>query len=149
LIGLFSGEEVPAVGISVGIDRLIAALEELKLLPKARASAAVLVTIFSPETRKYSMRAARELRRAGVNAELYLDANAKLAKQLKYASRKGIPLVVIAGPEEEKEEVCSLRSMDSGEQMRVNLDVLAQAVQDNYVDPDPNVSTGRSWDWEF
>ena len=149
LIGLFSGEDVPAVGISVGIDRLIAALEELKLLPKARASAAVLVTIFSPETKGYSMRAARELRRAGVNAELYLDANAKLAKQLKYASRKGIPLVVIAGPEEEKAGIASLRSMDSGEQMSVSIETLAQAVQDNYVDPDPSAATGRSWDWEF
>lgn len=149
LIGLFSGEEVPAVGISVGIDRLIAALEELQLLPKAKASAAVLVTIFSPETKGYSMRAARELRRAGINAELYLDPQAKLAKQLKYASRKGIPLVVIAGPEEEKAGVASLRSMESGEQMQVSIEALPQAVQDNYVDPEPSAATGRSWDWEY
>ncbi|MBZ0135104.1 MAG: histidine--tRNA ligase [Planctomycetes bacterium] len=149
LIGLFSNEEAPAVGISVGIDRLLAALEELKLLPKARSSAAVLVTVFTPETLGYSLRAARELRRAGINAELYLDAGAKLAKQFKYASRKGIPLVVIAGPEEEKAGNVSLRGMDSGEQMQVSIESLAQAVQDNYVDPDPNVATGRSWDWEF
>lgn len=149
LIGLFSGEEVPAVGISVGIDRLIAALEELQLLPKAKASAAVLVTIFSPETKGYSMRAARELRRAGINAELYLDPQAKLAKQLKYASRKGIPLVVIAGPEEEKAGVASLRSMESGEQMQVSIEALPQSVQDNYVDPEPSAATGRSWDWEY
>lgn len=149
LIGLFSSEEVPAVGISVGIDRLIAALEELQLLPKSKASAAVLVTVFAPETLNYSLRAARELRRAGINTELYLDPGAKLAKQFKYASRKGIPLVVIAGPEEEKAGNVSLRSMDSGEQMQVSIESLAQAVQDNYVDPDPNVATGRSWDWEF
>lgn len=149
LIGIFSGDEVPAVGISVGIDRLIAALEELKLLPQGKSSAVVLVTIFGPETMEYSLKAASELRRAGVNAELYLDPKAKLAKQLKYASRKGIPLVVIAGPEEVKEGVCSLRLMGNGEQMRVKLEQLAQAVQDNYVDPDPSVATGRSWDWEF
>ena len=149
LIGLFSSEEVPAVGISVGIDRLIAALEELNLLPKSKASAVVLVTVFGSETLQYSIRAARELRRAGINTELYLDANAKLAKQFKYASRKGIPLVVIAGPEEEKTGIVSLRSMDSGEQMQVSIDSLAQAVQDNYVDPDPSANTGRSWDWEF
>ena len=149
LVGLFSGEEVPAVGISVGIDRLIAALEELELLPKSKASAVVLVTVFGPDTLDYSQRAVRELRRSGINTELYLDAGAKLAKQFKYASRKGIPLVVIAGPEEKEAGNVSLRSMDSGEQMQVNIESLAQAVQDNYVDPDPNVATGRSWDWEF
>jgi histidyl-tRNA synthetase len=149
LIGIFSGEEVPAVGISVGIDRLIAALEELRLLPSAKASAAVLVTVFGPETQAYSLRAARELRKAGVNAEVYLDASAKLAKQIKYATRKGIPMVVIAGPEEEKSNVVSLRMLDSGEQMSVSIDALAQAVQDNYVDPDPSAATGRSWDWEY
>ena len=149
LIGLFSGEEVPAVGISVGIDRLIAALEELQLLPKSKASASVLVTVFAPETVNYSLRAVRALRKAGVNAELYLEPGAKLAKQLKYASRKGIPLVVIAGTEEEKQGVASLRSMASGEQLTVNIESLAQAVQDNYVDPDPSMATGRSWDWEY
>ncbi len=149
LIGLFAGEEIPAVGISVGIDRLISALEELKLLPKARSTAAVLVTIFAPETRMYSLRAAAELRRAGVPTELYLDAAAKLGKQLKYAGKRGFPLVVIAGPEEEKEGVVSLRNMAGGEQSRVPLGQLVQAVQDNYVDPDPGVATGRSWDWEF
>jgi histidyl-tRNA synthetase len=82
LIGLFAGEEIPAVGISVGIDRRISALEELKLLPKARSTAAVLVTVFSPETLDFSLRAARELRRAGVPTELYLDTKAKLGKQL-------------------------------------------------------------------
>lgn len=149
LIGVFSGEEIPAVGISVGIDRLIAALEELELLPKARASAVVLVTIFDEETLGYSIRIASELRKAGVNAELYLDPKHKLGKQLKYASRKGIPLTVIAGTEEEKEDVVSLRMMESSEQIQVSVAQLAQAVQDNYVDPDPNAATGRSWDWEF
>ncbi|MEZ5992214.1 MAG: histidine--tRNA ligase [Planctomycetota bacterium] len=149
LIGIFSSEEVPAVGISVGIDRLIAALEELKLLPDTRASAAVLVSVFGTETVNYSLKIAGDLRRAGINAELYLDPKAKLAKQLKYASRKGIPLVVIAGPEEEKDGSCSLRLMSNGEQMQVKIENLAQAVQDNYVDPDPSAATGRSWDWEF
>jgi hypothetical protein len=149
LIGMFAGEEIPAVGISVGIDRLISALEELKLLPKARSTATVLVTIFAPEMLEYSLRAARDLRRAGVPTELYLDAKAKLGKQLKYASRKGFPLVMIAGPEEEREGVVSLRDMKTGEQERVPIEQLPQAAQDNYVDPDPNSATGRSWDWPF
>jgi histidyl-tRNA synthetase len=147
LVALFSSEDVPAVGISVGIDRLISALEELKLLPKTRASAVALVTVFAPEQRGYALRAVTALRKGGINAELYLEPAAKLQKQLKYASRKGIPFVVIAGPEEEKEGVVSLRNMGNGEQLRVKLENLAQAVQDNYVDPDGNAA--RSWDWPF
>lgn len=147
LVALFSNEDVPAVGISVGIDRLIAALEELKLLPKTRSSAVALVTVFAPEQRGYALRAVTALRKGGINAELYLEPGAKLQKQLKYSSRKGIPFVVIAGPEEEKEGVVSLRNMGNGEQLRVKLENLAQAVQDNYVDPDGNAA--RSWDWPF
>jgi histidyl-tRNA synthetase len=147
LIGMFAGEEIPAVGISVGVDRLIAALEELKLLPKARTTAAVLVTVFEPATQAYSLRAARDLRRAGVPTELYLDAKAKLGKQLKYAGKRGFPLVVIAGPEEEKEGVVSLRNMASGEQMRVSIEQLPQVAQDNYVSAEGG--TGRTWDWPY
>lgn len=147
LIGIFAGEEIPAVGISVGIDRLLAALEELGLLPDVTSSAGVLVTIFDESMRDFSVDVATTLRKAGVKTELYLDV-AKLNKQMKYASKKGIPMVAIAGPEEANEGVVSLRNMVTGDQERVKLENLAQAIQDNYVDPDPN-ARGQSWDWEF
>lgn len=148
LIGLFTGQDEPAVGISVGIDRLIAALEELDLLPKSAACAVALVTVFGEETIDYSLNITRKLRDAGVNTELYLKSG-KLAKQMKYASRKGIPLVIIAGTEEEKQNIVTLREMDIGNQTSVKFDLIAQAVQDTWVDPDPNPNSSKSWDWEF
>jgi histidyl-tRNA synthetase len=125
LIGMFAGQDVPAVGISAGVDRLLAALQELGSLPPGRASARVLVTMFAPETRDYSLRVARALREACVNTEVYLDAGAKLAKQMKYASRKGIAKVVIAGPEEAATGEVTLRDMATGEQTKVSLANLA------------------------
>jgi hypothetical protein len=148
LVGLFTGQDEPAVGISVGIDRLIAALEELKLLPSSRASATALVTIFGDDTTDYSLKITRRLRESGINTELYMSKG-KLAKQMKYASRKGIPLVIIAGTEEEKQGIVTLREMDNGNQTSVKFDLIVQAVQDAWADPDPNPRSGKSWDWEF
>jgi hypothetical protein len=148
LVGLFSSENVPAVGISVGIDRLIQVLDSVGLLRKSKSSASVLVTVFDPSCLEYSLRIAGSLRRAGIPTEVFLDAEAKLKKQLSYAQRKEIPLCVIAGPEEIGEGVCSLRDMRDGSQRRVKLEQLAQTALDTYVDPDPTTS-GRSWDWAY
>ncbi len=149
LVGLFSGKDEPAVGISVGIDRLLTVLEATNLLQKSKASAAVLVTIFDESCTEYSLRAASELRRAGVNTEIYLETQAKLAKQMKYAERKEIPLVVIAGPDEIKEGSVQLRVMTTGEQSRVKLDQLPQTALARFVEPDSTSQAGRTWDWAF
>jgi len=129
LIGLFTNEEIPAVGISVGIDRLIAALEELKKLPPGRASAQVLVTIFDEASTGYSQRIVSDLRSAGVNAELWLEPGAKLQKQLKYAERKGIEQVIVAGPAEAQAGTVNLKTLATREQVTVKLADLATVLK--------------------
>ncbi len=100
LIGTFSREEIPAVGISLGIDRLLAGLRELGLIPENRGSvASVLVTVFDAERSADAARAAAAIRAAGVNCELY-PALHKLSKQFKYAERRGARWVVVIGPDE-------------------------------------------------
>ncbi|GIK51344.1 MAG: histidine--tRNA ligase [Planctomycetota bacterium] len=149
LVGLFAGKDEPAVGISVGIDRLLAALESASLLMKSKASASVLVTVFDETCLEYALKSATELRRAGVNTEVYLEVGAKLKKQLAYAERKAIPLVVIAGPEEIAAGETQLRVMGTGEQLRLKLTELPQAAMSRFVEPDPNTAAGRTWDWAF
>ncbi|MCC6150852.1 MAG: histidine--tRNA ligase [Planctomycetes bacterium] len=128
LVGLFSGKDEPAVGISVGIDRLVTALGELKLLKSGKASAQVLVTVFDESSTQYSLRIASELRSAGISAELYLDTPAKLGKQLKYAERKEIPFVVVAGPDEAASGEATLKNMLAKNQSRMKLEALAAAI---------------------
>ncbi len=118
LIGLFLGQSIPAVGISVGIDRLVVGLQELGLVPEQKTSARVLVTTFNIDTASASVEVARALRAAGIPTELY-PGTPKIAKQFKYANRLGFPLVVIGGPDELAQGQVTLKDMIGGEQMIV------------------------------
>lgn len=121
LIGLFTGRDEPAVGIAFGFDRIMEILEEDSLLVDQKTTAQVLVTLFSPELYNKALDIAVKLRIGRINTEVYPE-EVKLDKQLKYADRKGIPYVVIAGPDEVKREVVKLKNMKTQEQEEVTVD---------------------------
>jgi histidyl-tRNA synthetase len=98
LIGVFSGTQVPATGASFGIDRMTAALEELGK-GGGSFSAQVVICHFGKGAAAAAMRAADEIRRAGVSCDVYAG-EAPLGKQLKYADRKGSRYAVIIGEDE-------------------------------------------------
>lgn len=102
LIGIFAPTSLPATGTSLGIERIIDAMDELDMFPPSigATTARVLVTIFSADTMTASLEAATRLRQAGIYTSLYYDSGARLGEQIGYASAKGIPYVVIAGPDE-------------------------------------------------
>jgi histidyl-tRNA synthetase len=127
LIGMFTGQNVPAVGFAFGFDRIIEAMEELNLFPAdiAEATSKVLVTIFSEETKKNSLEVATKLRAKGINAELYLGELKEknpLEKQLKYANQKNIPYVIVIGPEEVAKNIVMLKDMKTRDQQPVSID---------------------------
>jgi len=129
LVGMFLGKKLPAVGFSFGIDRLVEAMESQDLtknIPTTKTR--VLVTIFSPELLKESVRLAGILRGAGVKTDLYPDADAKLEKQLKYADKKGIPLVAILGPDEVKEKKVMIKDMVAKTQTQLSLEALLEKI---------------------
>ncbi len=131
LIGQFSGQDVPAVGIAFGFDRIVEALGEFNLLPVQPTATQLLVTIFSPEQLGSSLELTSSLRRAGLNAEVYVDTSAKLDKQLKYADKKGIPYVVIAGPDEVKRNVVKLKNMGTKKQEEFSVEKLIEKLRAN------------------
>jgi histidyl-tRNA synthetase len=131
LIGQFSGRDVPAVGISFGFDRIMDAMDECKLLSVRPTGTNVLVTIFSPERLGRSLELTTRLRRAGITAEVYIDAGVKLEKQLRYADKKGIPYVVIQGPEETAKNVVKLKNMQTKEQEELPMDTVIAKLQAN------------------
>lgn len=122
LIGMFGSSQIPAVGGSFGFDRITEAMEELNLFPKVLQTTKVLVTIFSLELADKSMEICSQLRANNINAEIYLDANTKMEKQLKYADQKNIPFVIIVGPEEIKKDVVTLKNMKTREQREIKLE---------------------------
>lgn len=110
LIGLFSGKPLPAVGIAFGFDRIMDILNEQQLLKEQPVGATVLVTVFDEPSRIQSGELAATLRDRGINTDLYLEP-AKLEKQLKYADKKGIPYVLVQGPNEKEQQVVQLKNM--------------------------------------
>lgn len=149
LIGLYAGDQIPAVGLSVGLDRLLAGLLELGRLNARKSVTDVLVAIFAPEQQAYAMRIVRELRKSSICAEITLDPSAKLRKQMKYADSLEIPIVIIAGPDEEGREEATLRDMKGGDQLCLPLTKLVKEVRQRVGERAPGRFEYRTWNWPF
>lgn len=122
LIGSFSGRDLPAVGVAFGFDRMVDALSELNLITEEKTVTEILVTIFSEESLPDATTMTTTLRNAGLTTELYLESNAKLEKQLKYADKKGIPYVIIQGPDEKNRNVVKLKIMETKQQEELTVE---------------------------
>lgn len=119
LIGVFRGEEIPGVGISVGVDRLFAALVELGLVESRSTTAGVLITCFDRERTQDSLRLAGDLRHSGINCEVFPGLE-KLSKQFRYADRKGIRWVVVVGPDEVSRGEVKVKDLRDGSERSVS-----------------------------
>ncbi len=115
LVGLF-GPAMPATGVSLGMERIVDVITELELVHLPRTVVQALVAVFDADRVGASLGLAQELRRAGVRAEVYLDTAAALARQFKYASRKGIRYVLVVGPDEEAAGLVAVKDLRSGRQ---------------------------------
>jgi len=114
LVMRFSGQRVPATGTSVGVDRLLVALTELGRVPRRKATAQVLVSVFDPALMDEYLAMTYELRRAGVCTELYLGTETRIGKQIRYADQYAVPVVVICGPDEHTRGEVQLKDMSVG-----------------------------------
>lgn len=127
LVGMFLGRDIPAVGISFGVERIFVAMEEAGLLAgQARTTTQALVTLF-PEAVGEAFALAQTLRIAGVRTEMYPEPKG-LGPQLSFANKKGIPLAFILGPDEAARGEVALRDLRTGDQVTVPLiEAAAQA----------------------
>jgi len=110
LAGSFTKQSLPGVGASLGLDRLIAAMEALDLLPKTATAAPVLVLQFDASRYGDYQRMARTLRTAGIGTEVYPEAK-KLGQQFQYAERRGFRLALIAGSNEFEQGVWKVKDL--------------------------------------
>ncbi|HYG81389.1 MAG TPA: histidine--tRNA ligase [Pyrinomonadaceae bacterium] len=117
LVGMFSGQNVPACGFSLGLERIIVVMTEREMFPAtlAGAPADVMVTVWDEFAVGDSIGLATELRAAGLRVDLYPEAD-KLGKQFKYASSRGVPFVAVLGESERERGEVSLKNMTTGEQ---------------------------------
>ena len=114
LVSRFSSEQLPAVGASIGVDRLLAALEEVQGAGLRDAVTEVLVTTMDKKLLPDYLALVRELRESGLYAEIFLKPKAKLGDQLKYASDWGIPFAVIMGEDEIAQGQVTVKDLEAG-----------------------------------
>ncbi|NLE76273.1 MAG: histidine--tRNA ligase [Chloroflexi bacterium] len=118
LVGLFTQTSLPATGTSLGIERIIDVMDELKMYPPSLGGTVVqvLVAHFGGETLASSLQLTQELRRAGWPTEIPYDDKA-VGDQVRYALKKGIPYVAIIGPDELQAGTVALRNLQTREQV--------------------------------
>lgn len=131
LVGNFgASRKIPGVGFAVSDVVLWEFLKDKNLIPELQTKTTkVLVTVFpekniDPRPLQKSIEISNILRRNQIPAELYLETDRKLDKQLKYADKNNIPYVVIVGPEEIKNNTVKVKNMKTGEQKNTSLEQL-------------------------
>lgn len=122
-----SGVDMPGTGFGLGFDRTLEAAEQFGLVPSVTTSTIALVAPFGEQCEKTALSVVQKLRDMDMNAECYPDPSAKLDKQLKYADKKGIPYVVIIGPDEVKNGTATVKNMKEKTQKTAPIDELAKA----------------------
>ena len=114
LVMRFLGQPIPAVGASIGVDRLLAALAHLGKIGQQKATARVLITNMDPSLTSEYLAMTWELRRAGIPTEFFLGSAKGPRKQLKYADEYDIPLAILYGSNEHQQGMVTVKDLIAG-----------------------------------
>lgn len=128
LTGIFGLPNVSGVGISFGADRIYDVLEGLKLFPETMSESTQAIFLnFGANEERYCLKHLSQVRKHGINAEIYPDA-AKIQKQMKYADQRNIPVVIIAGEQEVDKQQFTVKFMKEGRQVTVDANQLVETI---------------------
>jgi histidyl-tRNA synthetase len=114
LVARFTGQKVPATGFSLGVSRLQAALKHLGREARERVPAPVVVLVMDAKEQPRYQRMVRDLRDAGIRAEMYLGKAGNIGQQFKYADKRGAPCVVIQGEDEQAKGEVQIKDLVEG-----------------------------------
>jgi histidyl-tRNA synthetase len=127
LAELFTSQELPGIGASLGLDRLLAAMEELGMIEKVATPAPVFIPYFDASRLHDYLKLAAALRAAGIGVEVFPDAK-KLGQQLKYADRRGFRVALIAGGNEFAAGTIQVKNLQTAQKQDVPLEPDARSV---------------------
>lgn len=131
LAGLFTKQDLPGIGASLGLDRLLAALEELQILDKVRTPAPVLIAYFDKDRLEKYLALAAAVRSGGIGVEVFPEPK-KLGQQLQYADKRGFRVALIAGEREFAAGTCQIKDLQTGQASETSLrdtNALVEAVR--------------------
>ena len=120
LAELYTKQQLPGIGASLGLDRLLAAMEELGMIEEVRTPAQVLIPYFDKTRLGDYLAIARQLRKAGLGVEVYPDPK-KLGQQLKYADQRGFQVALVAGENEFAANECQVKNLATKDSITVSL----------------------------
>lgn len=120
LASLYTKQQLPGVGASLGLDRLLAAMGELNLLAATTTTAEVLLPYFAADHLNDYLKLASQLRAVGQRIEFYPEAK-KLGKQLQYANRKGFRVALVIGEDEFTACECQIKDLSQGTSRTVSM----------------------------
>ena len=120
----FLNRPIPGTGISIGLDRLTAALVHLGVMPRVKSNVQVLVVTMGKVPASETLRLADELRAAGLRTEAFFASRKKMnmGNQLSHADRHGVPVAVILGEDELANGVVSVKDLLSGKAQREHIE---------------------------
>jgi histidyl-tRNA synthetase len=124
LVARFTGQQVPATGISIGVSRLLSALRS-----RSKPALAPLVVVLSLDDPQASFRMAAELRAAGFRAETYVGTK-KFGDQLKYADKRGAAVAVIEGGDEREKGQVTVKDLALGTELSKSVENRADWIKD-------------------
>ncbi|MCA0964302.1 histidine--tRNA ligase [Salipiger bermudensis] len=113
LVKRFTGQAVPATGVSIGVDRLLAALREKGRIG-GTVQGPVVVTVMDRDRMADYQAMVAELRNAGIRAEVYLGNPKNFGNQLKYADKRSSPVAIIEGGDEKERGVLQIKDLILG-----------------------------------
>ncbi|MGY8748594.1 MAG: histidine--tRNA ligase [Pirellulales bacterium] len=120
LAQLYTKQQLPGIGASLGLDRLLAAMQQLDLIPQTKTTAEVMIVQFDKSKLNEYLKLAADLRSAGIAVELYPEPK-KLNQQFKYADRRGARAVIVAGTDEFAAGVIQVKWLADGTQTELPL----------------------------
>jgi histidyl-tRNA synthetase len=114
LVGRFTGQRTPGTGVSIGVDRLYAALSARRKPNEDKAQGPVVILASERDRMVEYQSLCTELRNAGIRAEVYMGGGTNMGKQLKYADKRAAPVAVIIGSEERERGVVQIKDLVLG-----------------------------------
>ena len=121
LVGRFMEREIPSTGMSVGLDRLMAALKKLKVVTPVKSSVQALVVSLGNIPATETLAIASELRQAGIRTEAYFSKKMKMKDQLSHADRLEIPVAVIIGEDEMANGEVAIKDLITGKKLKEDI----------------------------
>ena len=131
----YTDKKLPGVGISIGLTRLFYKLDELNIIKAEKKSVSDVLIIPMVEDLKIPIKIATELRKSGINTEIYLN-DKKLKAKFKYADKLQIPFVIIIGEDEIEQNKIKLKNMQTGEESELKINNLKE---------DTNLTSEINW----